>query len=123
MKIETDDWVTLADVVTMTGIPAKTLYRTADRLGLKTEVFGVRVVRKSDIGRIAESRKRVGNPDWIGSPKKAAAAAGKAVESRRRRVETSGPTAAEVRRNKALAVIGATKGGPKKPRAGERDEG
>lgn len=111
MKIETDEWLTLAEAVAVLKIPQKTLYRIADRLGLVETVFGVRVVRKTDLPKLAGDRKSVGNPRWIEDGDEAGAAAIKATESRRRRVAAQGPTAAEVRRNKRLAVIGATKGG------------
>lgn len=111
MKIETDEWLTLAEAVALLGIPQKTLYRIADRLGLAVTVFGVRVVRKSDVGKLAAGRQAVGNPRWIESGEEASAAAAMATESRRARVAASGQTAAELRRNKRLAVIGATRGG------------
>lgn len=116
MKIETDEWIPLADAVAKTGIPQKTLYRIADRLGMKVEVFGVRVVRIADVPKLISGRMPVGNPDWIGNYEKASEAAVKSVESRMRRVAADGQTAAEKARNKRLAVIGATLGG-RRPRA------
>jgi hypothetical protein len=111
MKIDTDEWVTLAEAVALLGIPQKTLYRIADRLELAATVFGVRVIRKSELGKLEGGRHAVGNPRWAESGDAASAAAEKATESRRARVAASGPTAAELRRNKRLAVIGATRGG------------
>lgn len=117
MKIETDEWMPLADAVKATGVPQKTLYRIADRLGLRTEVFGVRVVRRTELAKLASGRLPVGNPEWIGDYEKASAAAVKSVESRLRRVAASGATKAELRRNKRLAIIGKASGGrPPKPR-------
>ena len=111
MKIETDDWMPLAEAVALLGMPQKTGYRIADRLDLSVTVFGVRVIRKSELGKLEGGRLAIGNPRWAESGEAASAAAEKATESRRARVAASGPTAAEVRRNKRLAVIGATRGG------------
>jgi hypothetical protein len=111
MKIETDDWVPLAEAVALLGMPQKTLYRVAERLALSVTVFGVRIVRRNDLVKLEAGRLSVGNPRWSESGDEASAAAAKATESRRARVAESGPTAAELRRNKRLAVIGATRGG------------
>lgn len=119
MRIETDEWMPLSDAIVETGIPQKTLYRIADRLGLSVTLFGVRVVRRADVPKLANGRLPLGNPDWIGDTDKASAAALKAVESRMRRVAESGLTKAEKRRNKALAKIGAEQGG-RRPRAPQR---
>ena len=121
MKIETDDWIPLAEAVALLGMPQKTGYRIADRLELTVTVFGVRVIRKSELGKLEGGRHAVGNPRWAESGEEASAAAAKATESRRGRIAESGPTAAEVRRNKRLAVIGATRGGRRaKPPGGDK---
>lgn len=111
MKIDTDEWVTLPEVISATGMAQKTLYRIVDRLGVGQWFFGVRCVRKTDVARIVESKLPAGNPRWIGSGEEAAAAAIRAVESRMRRAAAVGLTAAEKRRNKRLASIGRKSGG------------
>lgn len=121
MRIETDDWIPLADAVAQTGIPQKTLYRIADRLGMETEVFGVRVVRKSDLPKLVAGRLPVGNPDWISDYDKASEAALKSTESRMRRIAERGLTKAEKNRNRMLPKIGAASGG-RPPRSRQPEE-
>lgn len=122
MRIDTDDWIPLAEAIVQTGIPQKTLYRIADRLGMTTEVFGVRIVRKADLPKLAAGRQPVGNPEWIGDYEKASEAAIKAVESRRQRIAKHGLTRAEKKRNRMLPKIGAASGG-RPPRARQPEQG
>lgn len=96
MKIETNDWLTLAEAVEQTKLPQRTLYRIAERLGAISEFFGVKCVKKADIPAIVADRKRVGNPRWIESYEEASAAALAAVKSRKRRI------AREKRASKAI---------------------
>lgn len=116
MKIDTDEWLPLADAVTRTGIPQKTLYRIADRLGVGATIFGVRVVKVVDLPKLVSGRLTKGNPDWIGSYEKAGEAAVKATQSRMRRIAERGLTKLEKKRNRMLAKIGAASGG-RPPRA------
>ena len=104
MKIETDDWTTMPDASKSSGINQRTIYRYAERLGLIHEFFGVKVIRKTDVQKMLDKPPRVGNPRWIDSYEEAAGAAARAVESRMKRVAVSGPTKAEIRRNKTLAA-------------------
>jgi hypothetical protein len=85
MKIDTAEWVTLAEACQAGGFSQPTGYRLAKRLGLVKVIFGVKIVRKADIKTMKENRKAIGNPDWISSPEAAAEAALRAVESRERR--------------------------------------
>lgn len=90
MKIETDDWLPLAEAARAAGIDRTSARRAAQRLGLLQEFFGVLVIRRADAGRITETLPR-GNPHWIADGDAAAAAALRAVasrESRRRRPRT-----------------------------------
>lgn len=111
MKIETDEWTTLPEVMAATGLAQKTLYRIVDRLGVGQWFFGVRCVRKADVPRIVAARMQPGNPRWIGDGDEAAEAAIRAVESRMKRTAERGQTAAEKRRNKMLADHGRRSGG------------
>lgn len=111
MKIDTEEWVTLPEVMATTGMAQKTLYRVVDRLGVGQWFFGVRCVRKADVPRIVESKLPAGNPRWISNGDEAAQDAIRAVESRMKRASASGPTAAEKRRNKRLAALGRKSGG------------
>lgn len=107
MKIDTDDWTTLSDVIAETGVPQKTVYRIVDRLDIGEWIFGVRCVRKTDVPRIVEARSPTkGNPTWVIDGDAAAAAAILAVESRKKRVAERGLTEAEKLRNKKLADHG-----------------
>lgn len=87
MKIDTDDWYTLADACVAAKMPQVTGYRLAKRLGIVEVIFGVRVVRKRDVQKMVENKKRVGNPIWIADGEEAAASALRAVESRMRRLK------------------------------------
>lgn len=111
MKIETDEWTTMPEVMAATGMAQKTLYRVVDRLGIGQWFFGVRCVRKADVQRIVEAKMPTGNPRWIGNSDDAAEAAIRAVESRMKRTAERGQTAAEKRRNQRLAAIGRKSGG------------
>lgn len=102
MKIETDDWMPLADACKEGGFSQSTGYRLAKSLGVIEVVFGVRIIRRKDVETMKKNRKRLGNPNWIASYEEASAAAIRAVESRMRRVEAEGLTEAEVARNKKL---------------------
>ena len=73
MKIDTDDWMTLADACKLAGISQPTGYRMAKRLGIVESFFGVACVRKSDVATLEKNRRTPGNPNWIGSWEGAAA--------------------------------------------------
>ena len=111
MKIETDDWVTLAEACKEAGLSQSTGYRLAKHLDVIAEFFGVKCVKKSDVDRMKSERRRVGNQRWIASGEQAAEDSAKAVESRLVRIKSSGITKAERRRNKQIAQIGRTLGG------------
>lgn len=104
MRIETDDWMTMPDASKASGINQRTIYRYAERLGIIHEFFGVKVIRKADVQKMLDNPPRVGNPRWMDSYEEAAVAAVRAVESRMKRVAASGPTKAEIRRNKTLSA-------------------
>lgn len=98
MRIETDDWISVGDAVRASGIPQKTFYTIAKRLGFVVELFGTFCLRKKDVAKVVEARGVRGNPDWIGSGEAAAEAAMKAVKSRLRRIDREGMTEAEANR-------------------------
>lgn len=110
MKIETDDYIPLCDVPMLTGIPQSTAYRIAKRLGLVEEIFGVKIVRKDKVETISNDRKPAGNPVWINDSEAASESAMRSIESRMERIDRSGETASEKRRNRRLAKIGAAYG-------------
>lgn len=85
MKIDTDDWYTLREACEAAKMPQVTGYRLAKKLGIVEVVFGTRVVRKKDVQKMIDNRKRVGNPVWIASYDEAAASARRAVAARKRR--------------------------------------
>lgn len=114
MKIDTNDWTTLAEACKAASISQSTGYRLAKHLKIIHVFFGVKCVHKRDVARLENERRQVGNQRWIASHEDAAADAIKSVESRISRVSESGPTKAEKKRNKRLAVIGRTLGGRKK---------
>lgn len=103
MRIETDEWLPLAEAARQASLSLSTAHRLAKSLGIVREFFGVRVVRRKDIQTMTENRKPIGNPDWIESHEAAAEAAVKAVKSRLRRVKRVGMTEAEKRRNSGLS--------------------
>lgn len=102
MKIETNDWVTLAEACKLTGLALSTCRRAARRLGALQVFFGAMVVRKSDLPRIVAEKKQTGNPDWIKSYDAAAAAGLRAVASRLKRIEAVGMTDAELTRGEKI---------------------
>lgn len=102
MKIETNDWIALAEACGETGMAKRTLYNVAKRLNLVHEFFGTLVVRKKDLPKIVAGKKTVGNPDWIESYEKASASGLRAVESRLRRIAERGMTEAELRRGERI---------------------
>jgi hypothetical protein len=120
MKIDTDEWIALADACRDAGVPQSSGYRTAHRLGIIELFFGMKIIRKSDIRRLVEERLPVGNKDWIESQELAAQAALKATASRQRRVAAHGPSPAERRRNKFLASGKARAGDTLTPPAAKR---
>jgi hypothetical protein len=85
MKIETDDWYTLSEACNAAKMPRVTGYRLAKNLGIVEVIFGTRVVRKKDVQKMIDNKKRVGNPVWIASYDEAAASARRAVAARKRR--------------------------------------
>lgn len=103
MRIETDEWLPLAEAARQASLSLSTAHRLAKSLGIVHEFFGVRVIRRKDIQTMTENRKPIGNPDWIESHEAAAEAAVKAVKSRLRRVKRVGMTDAEKRRNAGLS--------------------
>lgn len=102
MKINTNDWMAVGDAVRESGVPQKTFYTIANRLGLVVEFFGTKCIRKKDVAKVTEARGVRGNPDWIGSYEKARKSALKAVESRLKRVEREGLTDAEKSRGEKI---------------------
>ena len=105
MKIETNDWLSVAEAVKQSGIPQKTFYTIANRLGVVVEFFGTKCLRKKDVAKVVAARGRPGNPDWIGSYDKARKSALRAVESRMRRIEEVGMTEAELARSRRLPSV------------------
>ncbi len=85
MKIDTDDWFTITEACVAAKMPKSTGGRLAKSLGIVEVIFGVMVVRKKDVPKMVENKKRVGNPRWIESYDEAAEAALRAVKSRMKR--------------------------------------
>lgn len=110
MKIETDDYIPLADVPKLTGLSPSTAYRIAKRLGFIVQVFGVNVVRKDCLDAMVDDRQPTGNPVWINDSEAASESALRSVESRMERVARCGETASEKRRNRNLAKVGTAYG-------------
>jgi hypothetical protein len=103
MKIDTDDWVPLADIgLYTTAIAGRTAYRLADVLGLIHVFFGVKCIRRADVATLEEKRRLRGNQRWIADGEAAAAAAEVANERKRQRLARQGPTKAEKSRNRKL---------------------
>lgn len=100
MRLNTDDYIPVAEAARLAGMSESTGRRLAKHLGVVHEFFGVFIVKKSDVETLRQNRKPMGNPDWIASQEEAAAAALRAVESRMRRIERDGMTAAELARGK-----------------------
>jgi len=103
MKIETDNWLPLADAMALLGMSARAARRLAADMGLVHEFFGVKCIRRDSIDILNAHKRRRGNQDWIASGSLAGAAATKSVESRLARVRKRGLTAAEKRRNSFLS--------------------
>lgn len=103
MKIDTDDWIPLADIgLYTTVIAGRTAYRLAADLGLIHEFFGVKCIRRADVATLEEKRRLRGNQRWIADGEAAAEDAEVANERKRRRLAEQGPTKAEKARNKKL---------------------
>jgi hypothetical protein len=103
MKIDTDDWIPLADIgLYTTAIAGRTAYRLAADLGLIHEFFGVKCIRRADVATLEQKRRLRGNQKWIASGDEAAAAAEVANERKRQRLAEQGPTKAEKKRNQKL---------------------
>jgi hypothetical protein len=82
MKIDTDEWIALADACKLAGIPQPTGYRMAKRLGIVENFFGVNVIRKRDVSTLEKNRRARGNPNWIESWEGAAADGAKGAPAR-----------------------------------------
>jgi hypothetical protein len=103
MKIETDDWIPLADIsLYTTALAGRTAYRLAKELGVIREFFGVKCIRRDDVATLEAKRRLRGNQRWIADGDAAAADAGAANEQKRQRLASEGPTKAEKKRNKML---------------------
>jgi hypothetical protein len=109
MKIDTDDYITIADACAKTTMSPATFYRAARRLGLEVVIFGAKVVRKADVRRIEADKRPIGNPLWINSTEAASKAAMKAVRSRLRRIKEDGMTDAELNRGERISKARASK--------------
>ena len=107
MRIETDDWIRIADIGQHSAIlKQRTTYRSAASLGILRTFFGVACIRKSDIKRLEDAYRPSGNPRWSEDYDAAVADSEKAVAKKQQRLKTSGATEAEKRRNVGLAKIG-----------------
>lgn len=103
MKIDTDDWIPLADIgLYTTAIAGRTAYRLADHLGLTHEFFGVKCIRRADVVTLEQNRRLRGNQRWIADGEAAAQDAEIANERKRQRLAEQGPTKAEKKRNQKL---------------------
>ena len=85
MKINTDDYITLMDASRELGMAHSSAGNLAKRLGIIVEVFGVRVIKKTDLDAMRKNRRGMGNPRWIEDFEAASAASYRAIESRERR--------------------------------------
>lgn len=85
MIIETDDYIPLMEAARELGMAHSSAGNLARDLGLIVKVFGVRVVKKSDVELMRQNRRGMGNPDWVSDYEKASSASYKAIESRERR--------------------------------------
>lgn len=103
MKIETDDWLPLAEAMPLLKMSARAARRLAADMNLVQEFFGVKCIRRADVAVLNAHKRQRGNQDWIASSALAGAASLKAVESRLARVAKRGMTAAEKRRNAFLS--------------------
>jgi hypothetical protein len=111
MKIDTNEWITMAQACTEAGFSLSTGYRLAKQLKIVEVFFGVKCVRKIHVQTMRNNRRQVGNQDWIKSPELASEAAYKSVRSRLKRIRRSGITEGEKIRNAKIAEIGRTLGG------------
>jgi hypothetical protein len=103
MKIDTDDWIPLADIgLYTTAIAGRTAYRLAADLGLVHQFFGVKCIRRADVATLEAKRRLRGNQRWIADGEAAAEDAEIANERKRRRLAEQGPTKAEKARNRRL---------------------
>jgi hypothetical protein len=103
MKIDTDEWIPLADVSLHTkAIGGRTAYRLAAELGIIETFFGVKCIRRADVATLEAKRRLRGNQRWIADGEAAAEDAEAANERKRRRLAEQGPTKAEKARNKKL---------------------
>jgi hypothetical protein len=82
MKIDTDEWIALADACKLAGIPQPTGYRMAKRLGIVENFFGVACILKRDVSTLEKNRRTPGNPNWIESWEGAAADGAKGTPAR-----------------------------------------
>lgn len=110
MKIETDDWISLAEAMPMLKMSDRAARRLAADMELVHEFFGVKCIRREHVGLLNAHKRKRGNQDWIASGALAGEASKKAVESRMARVAKRGLTAAEKRRNAFLSSGKAAKG-------------
>lgn len=111
MKIETDDWLPLAEAMPLIKMSARAARRLAADMELVREFFGVKCIRRADVAVLNAHKRQRGNQDWIASSALAGAAATRAVQSRLARVAKRGMTEAEKRRNAFLSTGRAAKGG------------
>jgi hypothetical protein len=83
--IETDDYIPLMEAARELRMAHSSAGNLARDLGLIVKVFGVRVVKKTDVELMRQNRRGMGNPRWIEDFEAASAASYKAIESRERR--------------------------------------
>ena len=103
MKIETDDWLPLAEAMPLLKMSARAARRLAADMGLVQEFFGVKCMRRADVAVLNAHKRQRGNQDWIAPGTLAGKAAAKDVQSRMARMAKQGLTAAEKRRNAFLS--------------------
>jgi hypothetical protein len=103
MKIETDDWLPLAEAMILLKMSVRAARRLAADMGLVHEFFGVKCIRREHVELLNAHKRQRGNQDWIASGALAGVAATKSVESRLARVAKRGMTTAEKRRNAFLS--------------------
>lgn len=92
MKLDTDEYIPLAEACGLAGVSPSTGYRLASHLGIVLCFFGVKIVKRADVETMKQNRKRIGNPRWIESYEEAAEAAIKAVASREKRKKATAKT-------------------------------
>ena len=80
MKIETDDWVKLSRAAEMSGLQQSVAYRTAHRLGIVKKFFGVYIVRRDDVPKIAANKLHPGW-QWQADPMLASECAHRGVDA------------------------------------------